>query len=593
MQITLDEMLEKVQNAESKTAESPETLAMLQGVADVLKDMASDSEKITVLTDYDADGITSAYIIQKAIETLNPECEVDVRPNDRRGSYGLNEQALHSGHFGEDFGDGLIILDMGSNQIPLLEQVYGEGAIVIDHHLVGSPETRDKICNNNYYCNCHVLNPDDDDKNAQYCTAGLAYRIYELAGCKEIADEKQNNTVLGIAAIGTASDMVNVLDEHSFNRQILKDGVKAIDEATPENFDYVIGYMLSTVNISENTTAHELAFNAGAFLNAGGRMSSITNENGAERTFKALVAPDNKVSTYNEIDNLQKINRDRVRFVGDIVSSPEYQEQLVREKFGEHREANVAVVVLPDDTPHAFAGLVAGKFEEAADKAVICLTKNTETGNYSGSGRNPESNETSLMEFMQKALDGSGVDINYGGHANALGVSFLKGEDFEKFVSVIEENSSLMQRMDKDEAITISLSEFASDNAIDKVKALEPTGIGLQLPCVEISGTEMNRAGLHKSGKDEWKTVRVKNDGVSYDVSDWSYNPLAYPQSGKKGNEIELTASVSLSHYKEEHIEFTAKFDRGAFLERVQELGIEPVKIDKEEITNTTPNLPE
>lgn len=593
MQITFDEMLKRVQDAESRTAESPETLAMLKGVADNLADMAKDSAKITVLTDYDADGLTSAYIIQKAIQTLNPDCEVDVRPNDRRGSYGLSEKALQSPDFGKDFGDGLVILDMGSPQIPLLEKAYGEGAIVLDHHLVMDADTRDLILNKSNYCNLHVINA-DDSQNAQYCTAGLAYRVYELAGCKELADEKQNNTVLAIAAIGTASDMVDVLDEHSNNRAILKAGVEAVDNATPENFDFVIGYILSTVKISENTTAHELAFNAGAFLNAGGRMSSVTNENGAERTFKALIAPDDKVSTFKEIDKLQTINRDRVRLVGNIVSSPEYQAQLMREKFGEHRDANIAVVVLPDNTPHAFAGLVAGKFEEAADKAVICLTRNTETGNYSGSGRNPESNATSLMEFMQTALNDTGIDINYGGHADALGVSFLKGEDFDKFVSAIESNSHLMQRKGRDEAVTIPLSEFTDETAIDKVKALEPTGIGLQLPCVEISGTETYRNGLHKSGKDEWKTVRVKQDGVQYDVADWSYSELAYPQSGKKGNEIELTASVALSQYRGEHIEFTAKFDRGAFLDRVKELGIEPVSVeipDKEDVTS--PALPE
>ena len=598
MQITLDEMIKKVQDAESRTAESPETTAMLQGVAENLADMTMDSAKITVLTDYDADGLTSAYIIQKAIETLNPNCEVDVRPNDRRGSYGLSEQALQSPDFGKDFGDGLVILDMGSPQIPLLEQAYGEGAIVLDHHLVHDADTRKLITDKSNYCNLHVLNPDDDKQNAQYCTAGLAYRVYELSGAKEKADEKQNNTVLGIAAIGTAADMVDVLDEHSFNRQILKDGVKAIDEATPENFDFVIGYMLFQVRISENTTAHELAFNAGAFLNAGGRMSEEMGENGAARAYKAITAPDGKSSTFREIDYMQGINIQRKQFVGKIVSSPEYQEQLMEHKFGESREQNIAVLMLPDDVPHAFAGLVAGRFEEAADKAVICLTRNSETGNYSGSGRNPESNETSLMEFMQKALEGSDVEIKYGGHADALGVSFLKGEDFEKFKTAIESNTSLMLRKDKEDTISIPLSEFMADDAVDKLKALEPTGIGLQLPSVQLSGTETYRnSRLRDSStgqnRDDWKRINLNQDGTKLTITDWSYSELAYPQSGKKNNEIEVTATPSLNSYGGEHIEFTAKFDRGAYLERVNELGIEPVKFDKEDKTDTNPNLPE
>lgn len=605
MQITLDEMIKRVQDAENRTAESPKTTAMLQGVADVLKDMASDSAKITVLTDYDADGLTSAYIMEKAIKTLNPACEVDVRPNDRRGAYGLSEQALQSEDFGKDFGDGLIVLDMGSNQIPLLEQAYGSGAIVIDHHLVESPETKEKIVHNNYYCNCHVLN-DDDKQNAQYCTAGLAYRIYELAGCKELADEKQNNTVLAIAAIGTAADMVDVLDEHSFNRQILKNGVKAVDEATPENFDFVVGYMLSKVRISENTTAHELAFNAGAFLNAGGRMSSIMEENGADRAYKAITAPDGKSATFREIDFMQSINVQRKELVSKIISSPEYQEQLMQHKFGEMRDKNIAVLVLPDDTPHAFAGLVAGRFEEAADKAVLCLSRNTKTGVYSGSGRNPESNDTSLMEFMQKALGtlDPPLDIEYGGHADALGISRLgeNSKDPEKelsrLIEAINDNADLMVRKDVSDTVSIAPSEFFAEDAMDKLKALEPTGIGLQLPSVHLSGTEIYRnTRLRDSStgqnRDDWKRITLNQDGVKLQITDWSYSELAYPQSGKKNNEIEVTATASLNNYGGEHIEFSAKFDRGAFLERAKELGIEPVKTDKEEKSEKAVNIPE
>jgi single-stranded DNA-specific DHH superfamily exonuclease len=604
MQITLDEMIKRVQDAESRMAESPETTAMLKGTADALVDMAKNSKKVTVRTDYDVDGLDSAYIIEKAIKTINPACEVDVRPNDRRGAYGLDEQALQSKDFGKDFGDGLVVLDMGSPQIPLLEQAYGSGAIVIDHHPIKSPETRQTIIDKPNYCNLHVLNPDDDKQNAQYCTAGLAYRIYELAGCKELADEKQNNTVLAMAAIGTAADMVDVLDEHSFNRQILKDGVKVINEATPENFDYTIGYMLSQVKISENTTAHELAFNAGAFLNAGGRMSSSMKENGADRAYKAITAPGDKSSTFREIDFMLSINEQRKQLVNQILSSPEYQEQLMKHKFGEMREQNIAVVILPDNTPHAFAGLVAGRFEEAADKAVLCLTKNTETGAYSGSGRNPESNATSLTEFVEKALGtlDPPLDIKYGGHADALGISQLgeNSKDPEKelsrLIEAINDNADLMVRRDVSDTISIAPSEFFAEDAMDKLKALEPTGIGLQLPSVHLSGVETYRnTRLRSAGqnRDDWKRITLNQDGVKLQINDWSYSELAYPQSGKKNNEIEVTAVASINSYGGEHIEFTAKFDRGAFLERAKELGIEPLKTDKEDKTDTAPNLPE
>lgn len=571
MQITLDEMIQRVKESEAKIHESPETLTMLQSTADVMVDMARDSKKITVLTDYDADGITSAYIIQKTLETLNPECEVDVRPNDRRGSYGLNEQALKSPDFGNDFGDGLIILDMGSNQIPLLEQAYGSGAIVIDHHLVETKEVQDIIKNNNYYCNCHVIS-DNDSENAQYCTAGLAYRMYELTGCKDIADEKQNNTVLAIAAIGTASDMVDVLDENSFNRDILKAGVAVVDEATPENFNHVVGYMLSKVAISSETTAHELAFNAGAFLNAGGRMSEVIEENGAARIYKALTAPESEVSSYLEIDKLQVINTARKDLVKSIVNSPEYLEQLEAERFGDRAENNIAIVTLPNDTPHSFAGLVAAKFEESADKTVICLTQNTKTGNWSGSARNPETNNFSLMEFMQSALEGADIDIKYGGHSNAMGVSSLSDKDFEKFKALIIEKSAKLPNHGKksqEEIVTVPVSEFTAPDAISKIKELEPIGIGLQLPSAKLEGEFKGTSPISKTGSDNWKNVKIRQEGVDYSVKDWSYDERAYiPDDNKK---IGMTAEVSISTFRGEHVEFTVKFDRADYLNKLSE----------------------
>lgn len=572
MQITLDEMIQRVRESEAKIHESPETLAMLQGAADAISDMARDSKKITVLTDYDADGITSGYIIQKTLETLNPECEVDVQPNDRRGSYGLSEHALQSDNFGKDFGDGLIVLDMGSNQIPLLEKAYGKGAVIIDHHLVESKEVQETIKNSPNYCNCHVLS-DDDTENAQYCTAGLAYRMYELTGCKELADEKQNNTVLAIAAIGTAADMVNVLDENSFNRDILKAGVAVIDEASPDNFDRVIGYMLSKVDISETTTAHELAFNAGAFLNAGGRMSEVLEENGAARVYKALVAPESETATYLEIDKLKVVNTARKDMVKSITASPEYQQQLEAERYGDRKDNNVAVVALPPDTPHAFAGLVAAKFEEAADKAVICLSQNSKTGNWSGSARNPETNSFSLMEFMRSALEGSDIDIKYGGHSNAMGVSALSDEDFEKFKTLITEKSAELPNHGKksmEEITTIPLSDLMSSDAISKIKELEPIGIGLQLPLVHIEGEFKGSSPISRtSNTDRWRNVKINQEGVNHTVKDWSFDERTYVPDGK-GN-VSSLAEVSINKWNGEHIEFSAKFDRADYLDRLKE----------------------
>lgn len=569
--ITLKELMNDVAEKEAITKESPQTQYMLEKAAISMILMAQSSDKIRIFTDYDADGITSAYIMQKAITSINPNCQVKVECNDRRGSYGLSADTLAG--IGED--ERCIVLDMGSAQIPDIEASGKKNIMVIDHHLVRDEKAVDAILSHPRYCNPHVLN-DCDRENAQYCAAGLAYRLYSIAQEKGAFDKdvKRDTTVLAMACIGTASDMVDVLDTNSLNRKILKDGVEAIDNADLDTMDFVIGYMISSCGVDEHTTAHQLAFNVGAFLNAPSRMSELIEQNGAQRMYDAITAPEDSVSTFKELDRLMELNTQRKALISDLTSSAEYQAFVNKERIGENIENNICVYILPEDTPSAFAGLIAGKLEEACDKAAICLTHRKVDGVdvYSGSARNPESNKTSLVEFMDKALDGSGLDIKYGGHENAMGISRLT--DIDKFLAVIESHQQDFERKERQGEYTLDVAELSNQaEALEAIKALEPTGIGLQLPSVSLRGSETYRDKLFKRGHDNWKTVRLKQDGVSYDIADWAYNPECYPQ-GKK-SEIAVTATLGISSYGGEHVEMTAKFSRSAYLERLQELGID------------------
>ena len=69
--------------------------------------------------------------------------------------------------------------------------------------------------------------------------------------------------------------------------------------------------------------------------------------------------------------------------------------------------------------------MIAGRLEEAIDKAVIVLSKKGDT--YTGSGRNIETNETSLKDFIDSIVQGHEEELGiiYGGHKDAIGISRL------------------------------------------------------------------------------------------------------------------------------------------------------------------------
>lgn len=570
--ITLDEILEEVKAKESVTEEAKETTSMIRNTTNEVIDAAK-SGRVTILSDYDADGLCSAYILEHTLKAISPECDVDVQINDRRGSYGLSPDIQ-----GEN-DRRYIISDMGSNQLSFARERLGNDIIIIDHHLIEDDDVRNNFISdensNKGLLNPHALH-EDDSMNAQYCATGLAYRVFqemqELSKEKNIqpqVDTKLENTMAVMAAIGTATDMVDVLDTHSNNREILKDGLQRIDNADEKNLDFVIGNMLVRNNIPDGVTAHQLAFNVGAFLNSASRMSEITGENGAARMYNAINGNKSSPKTYRELDFLQEQNQQRKLLVGELTNSDEYRTFVQEQRYGKDKDKNIAVYQLPDNVPHAFAGLVAGKLAEATDKAILCVTYEDKTQSFSGSGRNTASNETSLKSFVdmivdkeREAFDDKVLKMEYGGHSDAIGISSLNDVTrLEQLVSKFADEMKSKPLKDRT-FLDIKLSEISSQETLAKVMALEPTGIGLQLPSTMVEGKETNRNQLFKKQRSDWKTVRIADTETKekYDIADWAYDEKAYPQFD--GGKIALVAQLNVSDYKGVHLELSAKPDR-------------------------------
>lgn len=558
-EITLDELLHDIQAKEEKMQEAPDVTEKINQTAIQLEQTAR-SGNVKILTDYDADGICSAFIMQRTIQSIAPDTHVEVQCNDRRGSYGVSSE-LES--------DGIskyIVLDMGSNQLQQLQETFGEDVIIVDHHLIESQENRDAFNSNARLLNPHSISYEEGN-SADYCATGLAYRLYQQMQeivPEMIHSEKQDNTIAIMAAVGTAADMVDVMDMRSNNRQILKDGVEKINQADETNIEYPIGYMLAKAGIGQDdVTAHDVAFNVGAFLNSASRMSEVLQENGAMRMYDAISGADIPV-TYQKIDELAEINKDRKAYVSQLVGSEDYQQFLEQQR---NSSDNIALYELPPDTPAAFAGLVAGKLAEATDKAIICVTYSSSRECYTGSGRNVASNETGLKDFID-SLD-MGDKMQYGGHTDAIGISRL--EDIRHLESRLEANVERMERK-SGEVLTLKLTpqELSSPETLDKLKAIEPVGTGLKIPPMQIEGKELYRNKKFVKGNPSWKRVNIKAGTENIDIPDWSYSPSSYPQDSK-GN-IKVLAEVGLNSFRGQHVELTAKFDRAFQQERQQEL---------------------
>lgn len=660
--VTLDDLLNHVKEIEARTKEPEAVTDQIWTIAKTITEKALGNQPVKVVTDYDADGICFAYILDKTLHKIKPDIDLEVICNDRRGSYGVPKYLV------PDKDAVYIIGDMGCNEIPYIESTFSEH-IVIDHHLIEDADIIEKFNNSPNLLNPHSLTC-EDGKSADYCATGLSYRIatclisaYEedinrtnkvvglvnnelhkrgakydiiknacaengitlydrgsntytatiddLAVCDiELAarpdggleigkvsvisshegiisqnftynkqtgivespfNEKFRNTIDIIAGIGTVADCVNVLDEHSMNRSIIKNAMLKIDNATQSNIEHMLGCILSVSNIGrEDVTAKQIGFSVAPFFNAPSRMSPIIEQNGAQLMYNMLAGEDTLYTQLSFCD-MNELNMAR-KNLKNAIKDEEYYSFVEDHRCGANKDDKLAVYLLPKEVPHTMCGIIASNLTDACDKPAIVFTPKidpeTKETTYVGSARNVPRME-SLKDFLDSALshvDDNNFHIKYGGHSDAVGISLLN--DLYTFEQVIRRYQDEFKEKDvKPVRLAINTSEINSPETLSKILALEPLGQGFKLPPVMLEGKEERRSQLFKKGNPHWKTVRIAG---APDIADWDYSASVYPTD--KSGVIRTLAELEVSDFNGRHIEAKAVFSKSILDEREKEL---------------------
>lgn len=572
-EITLQDMLKKQEQLEESTTEPKLLVRKLVNTAKEIHKAAKEGE-VKIVTDYDADGICSAYIIRALVKEINENANVEVICNDRRNAYGVPQELK---------GDGksrYIVLDMGSNELEHIFSAFGDNTIVVDHHIIEDKEANISFERDSTLLNPHAF-PLSDGSFSDYCATGLAQRLFfytKRIDSTFIPSEKTENTIKIMGAIGTIADCVNVIDTHSYNRKIIRDGMRCIDNADKTNIEETIGVFLSACGLNKcDVTSQTIAFNVAPVINAASRMSSIENMNGAQFVFDTLTAPP-CLDTYYRIEKCIEMNNARKTFVNEIINSDECRDAVAQEMKNDN---NIFVYILPENTPTAMAGLIAGKMASRTSKAVIALTYDTEKGYYTGSCRNADDITTSLKEFVD-SIASDIPDFEYGGHADAMGVSKITPAALDMLMRKIDAEGKNIERKDEAEIERLVLlptdieteKDVVNKDTVETLKALEPFGTGWKLPLAQFKGKELYRDGNFLPNKATGqkkdptrKTVKVKIGTGEVKIKDWDYSPDKYPQFSDKKTimalaRLELNRMISPTTKEQvEGLQLTAETD--------------------------------
>lgn len=167
-------------------------------------------QRVRIISHYDADGITAAAIIAKAVKRAGYDFQVSLMRNP------FTEGLLR---VIQEKNDLIVFTDMGSGQLSIIEQMNAH-CIIIDHHQLIKEQTLDNILQINAYLF-------DINGNYEASGASLSYAV-------ALALDEQNTDLAVYAIAGATGDKQYIGGFSGYNKDLVDTAVKqgVIEEKT-------------------------------------------------------------------------------------------------------------------------------------------------------------------------------------------------------------------------------------------------------------------------------------------------------------------------------------------------------------------------
>lgn len=422
-------------------------------IASEMIENAIDSETpITVVGDYDADGVCSSailFLLLKERGCANPTIKIPKRLSQ---GYGINTQII------DEISEGLVItVDNGIMAHDAIAKAKSKGlqVVVIDHHLPG-----DSLPNADVIVDPHI-NPEKNGYE-DYCGAGLAYKFaQQMIPYAHSLLEK----MLSLAAIATIADVMPLTGD---NRIIVRDGLKALNSGKVTQGLNSLLQACDFMVIKEDDIGYKVA----PILNAIGRLQ----DNGAMYACGCIAQDDKPMDSLAA--KLLDVNQQRKKMVE--------KEMLNVEKRIKEFGVKAPIIYLDADLHEGIAGILAGKITDKYKVPAFVLTG--KDGKIKGSGRS--AGDIHLKDLMDAYLDSS--IVQYGGHAGAVGLS-LPTKELPYFARMMDEALSDFTPAEDIDVIYYD-AQINADEVVRSINELDnygPYGEGVPRPIFMVKGIEL------------------------------------------------------------------------------------------------------
>jgi single-stranded-DNA-specific exonuclease len=399
-------------------------------------------EKITIIGDYDVDGVTATTIMNLFFEAIDYPVAW-VIPNRFTDGYGLSEKII-------DRIEGTqlaITVDNGISAVYAAQLCKEKNIelIITDHHLL-APQVPEA------YAIIDQKQPECQFPYSEVCGAQIAW--YLVASLKNAMQIKLNMMpYMELAAIAIIADMMPLLH---INRAMVIAGIDALNKSTRPAIRAFLEHAQK-----EALNAEDIGFFLAPLLNSAGRMED------------AKYAVEFLAST-----NIYDARVRLARLVEFNTLRKATEQEITQKALAQVNQKDEVIVVYGEEWHEGVVGIVAARVARHHEKPAIVLSHNGE-GMLKGSGRSFSSCDLfSIVSGARAHLE------KFGGHSAAVGLSMAL-HSLEAFKQELEINYAnanfIKEEFDPDIVGVLAFSDISFE-LTHLVKKYEPYGQGNPTP---------------------------------------------------------------------------------------------------------------
>ncbi len=500
-------------NGTMDTLYDPALMKDMDKAADIMLAKIRDGKKVRIISDYDADGVCSNYILYKGlarvIAHLHPEVtDVSARldyaiPHRVRDGYGLNINLVNSAK--EAGVDTIITCDNGiaaHKEIAYAKEL-GMTVVVTDHHDV--PYDEDESGTRTYRIPPADAVVDHKQTDCPYpekemCGAGVAYKLIQLMYRKCGINEKDVQEFVEILGIATVCDVMNLVGE---NRIFVKESLRRIGNTK----NIGLAALLECAGLNgKRIVSYHYGFIIGPCINAAGRLGDAV-------TSLELLLETDAIRAKERASELYEVNIERKDMT---IKGTEVAVEMLENADLASDDASLADRVLVMYIPgmhESLVGIIAGRIKELYYRPVLLFTDSDEPGIIKGSGRSIEGYH--MYDAINKCGD---MFTKFGGHAMAAGFSLPKEKltDLRKFLN---ENCVLTEKeLTPKMLIDVPMPlDYITFGLVEELDRLEPFGNANPKPCFAVSGIKIKSARVMGAKKNVMRMALIMANGHTMD----------------------------------------------------------------------------